>query len=77
MGPCAACVPFGVTGDGQTVSILTLGNGAISCRVLTYGATLQSLQVPDRDGVPVDVILGYDTLGEYERNGEYVGATEK
>ena len=75
MGLDKACAPFGATEDGQAVSVLTLDNGVISCRVLTYGATLQSLRVPDREGTPVDVILGYDTLEEYEKNTEYFGAT--
>ena len=57
--------PFGTTPDGEPVSVISLDNDKISCKVLTYGATLHSLCVPDRNGVPVDVVLGYDTLREY------------
>ena len=67
--------PFGITAQGEEVSAIELGSGNICCTVLTYGATLQSLRVPDRDGTPVDVVLGYDTLREYEVNGDYLGAT--
>ena len=67
--------PFGVTSQGEAVSAITLSNDTICCTVLTYGATLQSLLVPDRDGTAVDVVLGYDTLKEYEVNGDYLGAT--
>lgn len=67
--------PFGRTPDGSHVSVITLDNGMISCKILTYGATLQSLCVPDRSGAPVDVVLGYDTLGEYMENDGYLGAT--
>ena len=67
--------PFGVTPEGKTVSIIALDNGTLSCKVLTYGATLHSLFVPDKNGNPVDVVLGYDTLSEYMENDGYLGAT--
>ena len=67
--------PFGTTPDGEPVSVISLDNDKISCKVLTYGATLHSLCVPDRNGVPVDVVLGYDTLREYMENDGYLGAT--
>lgn len=67
--------PFGTTPEGEPVSVITLNNGTISCRVLTYGATLHSLLVPDRDGNLLDVVLGYDTLREYMENDGYLGAT--
>ena len=67
--------PFGVTPDGEVVSAITLDNGILSCKVLTYGATLQSLIVQDKNGNPVDVVLGYDTLREYMENDGYLGAT--
>ena len=66
--------PFGKTLDGRPVSVISLDNGVISCKILTYGATLQSLCVPDRNGEPVDVVLGYDTLQEYMNNDGYLGA---
>ena len=43
--------------------------------VLDYGATIQSLCVPDREGHLVDVVLGYDTEEEYRTQGAYLGAT--
>lgn len=67
--------PFGKTPDGKAVSVILLDNGKISCKVLTYGATLHSLFVPNRSGDPVDVVLGYDTLREYMDNDGYLGAT--
>lgn len=71
----ASICPFGTTPDGETVSVISLDNDMISCKVLTYGATLHSLCVPDRSGNPVDVVLGYDTLREYMVNDGYLGAT--
>ena len=43
---------FGTTPTGKTVHKIHLHNHLLSCDILTYGATLQSLVVPDRDGQP-------------------------
>lgn len=66
--------PFGVTSGGKPVEVLTLDNGILSCRILTFGAALQSLFVPDRAGRRVDVVLGYETLEEYQTWDGYFGA---
>lgn len=67
--------PFGLSATGEQVSVITLDNRIISCEVLTFGATLRSLLVPDRTGVHRDIVLGYDTLQEYETQDGYLGAT--
>lgn len=67
-------IPFGTTPQGRQVDLLTLDNGQISCRILTLGATLQALEVPDGQGRKADVVLGYDTLTEYLENDGYLGA---
>jgi aldose 1-epimerase len=56
------------------VEIYTLRNrrGA-EARVMTYGATLVSLKVPDRAGHFEDVLLGFDQLGTYEEDTHYIG----
>ena len=67
-------LPFGATSDGQPVDkyILTCGN--MEAEIITFGATVTALRVPDQNGEPVDVVLGYDSVAGYERNGGYVGA---
>ncbi len=65
---------FGTTQLGETVERVHLEKGQISCEILTWGATLQSLIVPDREGRAVDVVLGYDTMEEYEIQDGYLGA---
>ena len=65
---------FGRTGDGA-VRRYDLDNGTISCSVLDYGCTLQSLRVPDRDGSIVDVVLGYDSIEQYAGLPGRMGAT--
>lgn len=46
----------GVTSGGEAVAEITLNNGRISCQILTYGAILRTLYVPDREGNPLDVV---------------------
>jgi aldose 1-epimerase len=43
-------------------------------RVIAYGGTIVSLSVPDRDGNREDIVLGFDTLGEYVQGSAYFGA---
>ncbi len=66
--------PFGVTKDGTPVDKLTLRAGALEAEIITYGAAIRALRVPDREGKPVDVVLGYDSVAGYEENGGYLGA---
>ena len=65
--------PFGTTKNGEEVRELKLDNGIVSCTILTFGGILRTLTVPGREG-PVDVVLGYDTLAEYENGEGYLGA---
>ncbi len=68
--------PFGALSDGTEVTACRVSEpGGLTLTVLSYGATVQSLLVPDRNGVLRDVALGYDTAGEYERQDGFLGAT--
>lgn len=66
--------PFGAARDGRGVDQFTLRRGGLEAEIITCGAALRALRVPDRDGKPVDVVLGYDTVESYETNGGYLGA---
>ncbi|MCD8075373.1 MAG: galactose mutarotase [Lachnospiraceae bacterium] len=67
--------PFGTLNDGVEVSLYSFTNkNGVTMTVTELGATLVSLLVPDRDGNPVDVVLGYDTPQEYVAGGCYFGA---
>ncbi len=44
-------------------------NGA-AVAITNYGARIVGLLVPDRTGKMVDVVLGYDSIGSYQKNGE-------
>jgi aldose 1-epimerase len=66
----------GTLKDGTPVEAITVSNTrGISARILSYGATLQSLLVPDRHGKTADIVLGFDTAAEYEATRSFFGAT--
>lgn len=68
--------PFGRLTGGQAVEAITLANRAgMSARIITYGASLQSVLVPDRDGALADVTLGHSTLQPYLDQPQYFGST--
>src|SRR5487761_1714472 len=66
---------FGKMPDGTQIYIFTLQQGPVKARVMTYGARLVSLEVPDRNGRVADVVLGYDSLQPYTTDPKtYFGA---
>ena len=50
METTASVRPFGTLESGEEVREITLKNEALSCQILTFGATLRTLSVPDRHG---------------------------
>lgn len=69
-------VAAGTMADGRVIEAVTLtGANRVSARIITYGATLQSMVAPDRKGVLADVVLGYDDASEYVAKPNYFGVT--
>ena len=63
---------FGKLADGTTVDKYTLTNdNGMSVGVITYGAIVQSIRVPDKNGKIDDVALGFDSLDGYT-NPNYI-----
>ena len=68
--------PYGQTSDGLPVLLYTVANEAgLRMRVMNWGATLVSLEVPDRQGNLADVTLGYDTLEGWQADTAYINCT--
>jgi len=61
--------------DGKEIRSFTLKQGAFEAEIIEYGATLTRLLVPDRNGTPADVVLGYDALEGYRASRTYFGVT--
>lgn len=69
------CKEFGYW-QGYRCHLITLKNkNGWSAAFTDFGAAVQSLCVPDRDGSLADVVLGYDTLEEYVKGDSCHGAT--
>ena len=67
---------WGKTKSGRPVTLYRVASPSGEyAEVSDYGATLVSLYAFDRNGVPEDVVLGYDTVREYEENPKNAGAT--
>ncbi len=60
---------FGHISTGEETHLYTISCGHIRASITNYGAALVSLQL---DGT--DVVLGYDSVTDYETQGGYLGA---
>lgn len=66
--------PFGKLADGSAVELYTLTNAAgMEARIMTWGGIVVSLKTPDASGKLDDVVLGFDTLAEYEKGHPFFG----
>jgi aldose 1-epimerase len=67
---------FGHLPDGRAVErVLLRGMAGFEVSIITYGAAVQSLLAPDRDGRLADVVLGHDTIEPYLARRDFFGAT--
>src|SRR5579863_1825325 len=66
---------FRDTAAGQATGLYFLHNGNLTAAITNYGARVVSLIVPDKNGNPTDVVLGYDSIGKYIHQPDtYFGA---
>lgn len=66
---------FGKTHDGQQVDQYTLTNGrGLTVKIINYGAIITSVEMPDRNGKPGEITLGFDSLEPYLARHPYFGA---
>jgi aldose 1-epimerase len=73
--PSVTRAPFGTMPDGTPVELFTLTNrNGMEVRLMTYGAIIQSIRVPDRNGRFADVVNGHDTLEGYRTRSRFFGA---
>lgn len=69
------CSYFGRTKNGEDILLFHIENkfGAY-VNILNRGGVIQSLCVPNSAGELTDVVLGFDSVSEYEDDPEYLGA---
>ncbi len=67
---------FGTTQSGESVALYTLENSkGVSVDLITYGATINAIRLPDRNGEFADVVKGFDTIEGHEKYSNYQGMT--
>lgn len=66
---------FGITKNKESASIYTIRNDkGMEVTLTDFGAAIVKIVVPDKNQKPVDVVLGYDKLSQYEVNAPHFGA---
>ncbi len=66
---------FGRTKDNQEIfKFIFTSTSGIEVHVLNYGATIQKILVPQKNGKPIDIVLGFDNLTDYENPHPYFGS---
>ncbi|XP_076354022.1 galactose mutarotase [Tachypleus tridentatus] len=62
--------------DTEIIRRFTLVNeNGMSIQLITYGAAITSIKVPDKNGTVEDVVLGFDNLEGYQNHPYYFGCT--
>ncbi|MEW6654115.1 MAG: aldose epimerase family protein [Bacteroidota bacterium] len=65
---------FGHAETDKEISIYTLKNrNGMKVEICSYGASVVSIFVPDKNGKIEDVVLGYDSAQGYEKCSSYFG----
>ncbi len=66
---------FGTLDDGRSAMLYTLRNkNELETIITNFGGRVVSMHVPDRKGMLDDIVLGYDSLQQYETDRSYFGA---
>ena len=67
---------FGNTADGKQVDCYTIRNSSeTAVDIITYGATVNSIYVADKNGIFADVLAGFDNIDGHENHSDYEGMT--
>lgn len=65
---------FGTTQDGTAIEAVALAAGGIVAEVITLGAVVRDLRLTDPGGAPRSVVLGLETVADYEAHSPHMGA---
>ncbi|MCB0633244.1 MAG: galactose mutarotase, partial [Lewinella sp.] len=72
--PAISFVPSG-RAKGRQTQMYTLTNGhGISINISNYGGIITSIKAPDKNGMPEEITLGFDSLNQYLGETPYFGA---
>ena len=67
--------PFGSYRDKPVIAYTLTNAHGLTARLISFGARLIEMHVPDKDGSMSDIVLGFDDLASYVATDTYFGAT--
>src|SRR5687768_8275340 len=70
VAPTVSTEHFGQVGDTDVHRYVLVNPGGITVRVLDLGGVIQSIDAPDREGSPANVVLGFADLDGYVANNQ-------
>lgn len=65
---------FGLLNGKSIISTTLVNNKGMEITSLNYGCIITKVLVPDKDGQIENVVLGFDSIEEYEKYSPYFGA---
>ncbi len=66
---------FGQLSNGENALLFTLSNdNGVQIKISNYGGIIVSLETLDKNNRSADIVLGYDTVQDYEQDPYYLGA---
>lgn len=66
---------FGRLSNGENALLFTLSNSnGTRVKISNYGGIIVSLETLDKNNRSADIVLGYDTVQDYEQDPYYLGA---
>lgn len=68
---------FGSLSDGREANLYSISRDGFTVKISDYGATIRSIVFEDFKSAakePLDIVLGFDSISEYENDSCYFGA---
>lgn len=65
---------FGFVKNNEVFLFQLENKNGMRVRMFNFGAAIQSVEIPDKNGNPTDVVLGYDSLEGYVHDAAYFGS---
>ena len=66
---------YGTTAKGEKVDSYKLKNqNGMEVDIITFGGRITDLKVPNKEGVSENVVIGFNSLAQYEKENPFFGA---
>ena len=66
---------YGTTAKGEKVDSYKLKNqNGMEVDIITFGGRITDLKVPNKEGVSENVVIGFSSLAQYEKENPFFGA---